>query len=189
MVTSIQEFAQDYLEIALDALAGEEAARHDALDRLPVPVYTTDPNGFVTYWNQACAEFAGREPKLGKDRWCVTWKIHTTAGDLLPHDRCPMAVAIKEGRTIRDEVAIAERPDGTRRAFRPHPTPLFDEAGRMTGAVNMLIDVSADQAEALQDQARRCERLAKSIEDSRANKILRQMADGYRRNAMALREG
>jgi len=45
-----------------------------------------------------------------------------------------------------DEVAIGRAPDVPRAAFRPYPTPLFDDHGNFTGAVNMLIDVSDEQA-------------------------------------------
>ena len=47
-------------------------------------------------------------------------------GTPLPHDQCPMAQSLKEGRPIRGAEAIAERPDGTRRWFTPYPTPLYD---------------------------------------------------------------
>src|SRR4051812_34087914 len=124
-----------FLDTALHALASSEEWRA-VLDDLPVPIYTTDAEGAVTYWNRGCVELAGRQPKLGQDRWCVTWKIYTTTGERLPHDQCPMAQAIQEQRVIRDNVAIAERPDGSRVAFRPYPTPLFDEDGAMTGAIN-----------------------------------------------------
>ncbi|MFN2474566.1 MAG: hypothetical protein ABR588_11700 [Sphingomicrobium sp.] len=98
-----------------------------------------------------------------------------------------MAVAVREQRAIRGEVAIAERPDGSRVAFTPYPTPLFDREGRMTGAVNMLIDVSAEQAPVLAQQAARCRRLGKAICDPQTADLLGQMADGYERNAEALR--
>jgi PAS domain S-box-containing protein len=51
-------------------------------------------------------------------------------------------VAIREQRPIRGAEAIAERPDGSRIAFAAYPTPLFNEAGVMVGAVNMLVDVT-----------------------------------------------
>lgn len=182
-----QEHPEAYLDTALGAVE-QGLLRHAVLDRLPVPIYLTDAAGLVIYWNRACADFAGREPRLGKDRWCVTWRIHTTADEHLPHDKCPMAVAIKEKREIRGEVAIAMRPDGTRKAFRPYPTPLFDAAGKLTGAINMLIDVSEEQAEALAEQAARCRRLAQSVNDRYTVGLLRGMARGYDRNAAALRE-
>jgi two-component sensor histidine kinase len=53
-----------------------------------------------------------------------------------------MAIALKEGRPVRGVEAIAERPDGTRVPFIPFPTPIRDAKGNVTGAVNMLVDIS-----------------------------------------------
>lgn len=131
-------------------------------------------------------DFAGREPQLGEDRWCVTWKLFTIDGDPLPHSDCPMAVSIREQRSIRSEIAIAARPNGSRIAFRPYPTPLFDKSGNLKGAINMLIDISDEQSVALKDQAARCRRLANSTDDMAARDILRSMAAGYDQSAQAL---
>lgn len=178
---------QELVDEVLEALAGDGWTA--TLDGLKVPVYLTDAEGRVTYWNRACVDFAGRQPELGRDRWCVTWKLFTTAGDPLPHDSCPMAVAIKQQRAVRSAVAIAERPDGTRRAFTPYPTPLFDDAGKLKGAVNLLLDVSDEQGVELRAQAERCRRLAKSVTDSRACRVLDDMAMGYERSAASLSQG
>jgi PAS domain S-box-containing protein len=178
--------AEEMLDTALHALANGDECR-TLLDQLPVPLYTTDAEGAVTYWNRACIEFAGRTPQLGRDRWCVTWALHTMDGDPLPHDACPMAVAIREQRAIRDEIAIAERPDGSRRAFRPYPTPLFDDSGALTGAVNMLVDVTDEQTAVLADQARRCRRLAGSTYDRWTSRVLDDMAVEFERSAAGLR--
>ena len=178
---------QTYLDDALEALVLDGSHRRAILDAIPVPVYLTDPEGRVTYWNKACVEFAGREPCLGEDRWCVTWQIHTIDDEPLPHERCPMAVAVKEQREIRGEVAIAMRPDGSRKAFMPYPTPLFDEHHELIGAVNLLIDVTEEQALALSVQAKRCHRLALAVSDRHTAELLRGMARGFERNAAALR--
>jgi PAS domain S-box-containing protein len=178
---------QHYLDTALNALSADGECRA-MLDQLPVPVYTTDAHGAVTYWNRACVEFAGREPQLGQDKWCVTWQLYTMTGERLPHDQCPMAQAIKQKREIRGVVAIAMRPDGSRRAFMPYPTPLFDDEGRLTGAVNLLIDVTKEQDAALHEQAERCRRLAEATYDRRTSQSLRDMADGFDRTARELRQ-
>ena len=178
--------AQDYLDSVLDALRNSTEA-HAMLDRLPVPVYTTDAQGSVTYWNKSCAEFAGREPEAGSDRWCVTWRLYTTNGEPLPHEQCPMAEAINDQREIPGKIAIAERPDGSRRAFAAYPKPLFDEAGNLKGAVNMLIDVSDEQSEALAEQATRCRRLAMATTDRNVAEMLGSMAQGYEQTATAIR--
>ena len=170
------------LDIALNALSTVPDWRR-ILDRLPVPVYVTDTKGAVTYWNDACIDFAGREPQLGKDRWCVTWKLYTTTGDPMAHAKCPMAQAIIQKRAIRETVAIAERPDGSRVAFRPYPTPLFDAAGELTGAVNMLIDVTDEQSRSLREQANQCRRLAEATYDRETSKVLGDMAASFDRTA------
>lgn len=156
------------------------------LDELQAPIYTADTTGAVTYWNRACIEFAGREPELGRDRWCVTWKLYTTAGEPLAHDECPMAQAIQKKLPIRGVIAIAERPDGTRVAFRPYPTPLFDEHGQFVGAVNLLVDVTDEQTHSLHDQADRCRRLAEATYDRVTSKVLGDMAAGFDKAARDL---
>ena len=177
-------------ELLSTALSAFESGNGYAaiLDRLPVPVYATDADGCVTYWNQACVDFAGREPQLGRDRWCVSWQLYTMNGEELPHDQSPTAKAIKERRSVRDEIAIALRPDGSRVAFRPYPTPLLDEDGTLTGAINLMVDISDEQSEALRDQAARCRRLARSTNDMRTCEILRTMATGYEETAAALNQ-
>ena len=120
-----------------------ESERHmrDLLEGLPAAVYTTDANGRITFFNKACIEMAGRTPQLG-DEWCVTWRLYTADGAPLPHDQCPMAVALKEDRPVRGVEAVAERPDGTLVPFMPYPTPLHDADGKLIGAINMLVDIT-----------------------------------------------
>jgi len=173
------------LDTALSAISTSPDWR-SVLDELPAPIYTTDAEGAVTYWNRACIELAGRVPQLGEDRWCVTWRIYTTDGDIMPHEECPMAEAIKERREIRGKVAIALRPDGSRVAFRPYPTPLFDRDGQFTGAINILVDVSHEQVHALNAEADRCRRLAQATFNREISAILDNMADGYERSAKDL---
>jgi len=114
----------------------------EILDALPAAIYTTDSEGNLTYYNPACIELSGRRPTLGSDRWCVTWKLYYPDGTRMPHHECPMAIALKEGRTIRGAEAIAERPDGSRIWFTPYPVPLRDSVGNIVGGINMLVDIT-----------------------------------------------
>lgn len=106
---------------------------------LPAAVYTTDAEGKLTFYNEAAAELWGRRPILGKDEWCGSWRIYTPDGQRVPLDQCPMAVALKENRSVRGIQAVVERPDGVKIPFLPYPTPIRDTSGRMIGAVNMLV--------------------------------------------------
>ncbi|WP_336487359.1 hypothetical protein [Methylobacterium nigriterrae] len=109
-------------------------------------LYTTDAEGWLTYYNEAAARLWGRRPVLGRERWCGSWRIYRTDGTALPHDRCPMAVALLEGRPVRGVSAVLERPDGARVPFLPFPTPLHDRAGRLLGGSNILVEIARPPA-------------------------------------------
>jgi len=114
----------------------------ELLGALPAAIYTTDAAGRLTYFNEAAVELWGYRPTLGSSEWCGSWKLFWPDGTPLPHPECPMALALKQDRPVRGVEAACERPDGTRVPFIPYPTPLHDEAGRLVGAVNMLIDIT-----------------------------------------------
>ena len=134
------------------ALRERERRFRDVLGALPAAVYTTDAAGRITYYNDAAAELWGHRPPLGTSEWCGSWKLYWPDGTPMAHDECPMAIALKEDRVVRGMEAAVERPDGTRVPFIPYPTPIHDEAGRLIGAVNMLVDIT-DRKRAEEQQA------------------------------------
>src|SRR5436190_897158 len=111
-------------------------------EALPVAVYMTDAEGRITFYNRAAAELWGHNPELSSGQWCGSWRLYWPDGRPMPHNECPMATALKEGREVRGVEAIAERPDGTRLRFRTYPTLLRDASGRIVGAVNLLMDAT-----------------------------------------------
>ena len=162
---SIGEIAAGYAAKRSEAGTDPEKRFRDLLQALPAAIYTTDEAGRITFFNRACIDFAGRTPKIG-EMWCVTWKLYLPDGTPLPHDECPMAVALKQNRPVRDVEAVAERPDGSRICFMPYPTQLRDDSGRLVGAVNMLVDITARK------QAEQRLMLLTSEVDHRANNLL-----------------
>jgi PAS domain-containing protein len=187
-MTSLTASPEEMVGMARVAARLGQSELQAVLAGLSAPIYVTDTDGWITFYNDACIDFAGRTPTLGEDRWCVTWKLYSEDGTFLPHEQCPMAVAVKERREVRGAVALAERPDGTRVMFTPYPTPLLDESGEVCGAVNILIDVTDHrQAGALRAQAVRCRRLALSMTDRQAAETLLLMAREYDEKARALR--
>ncbi|WP_312884149.1 sensor histidine kinase [Rhizobium laguerreae] len=123
-------------------LVRKDEEMRQILDALPAAVYTTNAQGKITYYNRAAAELAGRDPIVGEDEWCVTYRLFTSDGQPLPHDECPMAIALKENRPVRGVEAMAQRPDGSMFPFLPFPTPIRNCDGDLVGAVNMLVDIS-----------------------------------------------
>jgi PAS domain S-box-containing protein len=123
-------------------LRDSERQLQELIAAIPAAIYTTDAEGKITYFNQAAVELTGRSPTTGSDEWWSKWKLFHPDGRPLPYDQSPMAIALKEGRAIRNAEVVVERPDGTRAPFIPYPTPLRDGTGKTVGAINMLVDVS-----------------------------------------------
>ena len=125
-----------------EALRLGESRYRELIQALPAAVYTTDERGRITLYNEAAVTLWGREPKVGKDLWCGSWKIYRPDGTPLPLDECPMAVTLREGRPIRGKEIVIERPDGTRRHVLPHPEAMRNAQGMVIGGINMLVDIT-----------------------------------------------
>jgi PAS domain S-box-containing protein len=119
-----------------------DTAFAEILEALPAAIYMTDAQGRLTYFNRAAVKLSGRTPELGTDRWCITWKLFSADGTPLPHDQCPMAVALRGDEVPPGIECIAERPDGTRFWFTPYPATLRNTAGLIIGGINLLIDIT-----------------------------------------------
>jgi PAS domain S-box-containing protein len=125
-----------------EALRESEARFRNLLFALPAAVYTTDRDGRITLFNNRAAELWGRRPDIGKDMWCGSWRMFRPDGTPLPHNQCPMAIALCEGRSVQGQEIVVERLDGIRVSVLPYPEPLRDASGEIVGAVNMLVDIT-----------------------------------------------
>jgi PAS domain S-box-containing protein len=114
----------------------------DVLEALPFAAYTTDYQGRITGFNEPAAVLWGRKPHLGEEYWCGSHKLYWSDGRPMPHDECPLATALKTGMAERGVEAILERPDGSRVHFTPCPTAFKDRNGRITGGINILVDIT-----------------------------------------------
>ena len=128
-----------------ELLANESERRfRGLLDNLPVGAYTCDAEGLITYFNQRAAEFWGREPKLNDpaDRFCGSSKMFSADGTPMPHAECWMALALRDGKGYNGRECTVERPDGSRWVALVYANPLYDMAGRPSGAMNVLLDIT-----------------------------------------------
>ena len=148
---------QEHLELIEKraALAQAEVTKQtleSVLSLMPAAVYTCDQAGRITYFNQRAADLWGRQPKLNddEDKYCGSFRLVAPDGSSMPLSTCPMAIAVKTGKSFRNGEVIVQRPDGSRVVVRVNIDPLYDAGGRRCGAINVFQDVTnshqADQA-------------------------------------------
>jgi PAS domain S-box-containing protein len=147
---------------------------HRLIEVLPAGAYTCDAQGLITYYNRHALALWGRAPKLHDpvDRFCGSFRLFGVDGTPIPHDACWMALALRDRREYLGHEIVIERPDGNRVTALAYASPYLDEAGCLSGAVNVLVDVS-DRARAFEAQAR----LA-AIVDSSDDAIIGKTLDG-----------
>jgi len=111
---------------------------------LPVAVYICDMEGRITFFNPCAAELWGRQPKLNheEDKYCGSFRLMYANGAPLAVSACPMAIALRTGKTIRNADLNVQQPNGARIGVRVQIDPLYDDAGHRCGAIGVIQEVT-----------------------------------------------
>ena len=139
----------------------------ELLETLPAAVYVCNAEGIVIAYNQRATELWGRTPSPGDsdERYCGAHKLFRPDGVHLPHRETPMEAVLRTGTPARDMEVVIERPDSSRIIVLVNIAPLFDDDGKLVGAVNCFQDLSASKV-AERERVRLAEELhqAKKLE-------------------------
>lgn len=125
-----------------------EKENRDLIQYLPHATYTCDENGFILSYNKAATALWGREPVINRDKWCGSQQLFYTDGAPVAHEDSPMAITIRKKKACAPSELIVQQPGGERRRVMVNPSPLFNQEGLLTGAVNMLVDITEKRQEA-----------------------------------------
>ena len=131
-----------HLNAEAEALRQSEKRYRELLQALPVAVYTTDPDGKISLYNESATQLMGRNPQPLEDRWSIAHRLYRQDGTPVPASESAMAVTLRTGKEQRDLELMVERPDGSRVWVMPYPTVLRDAAGDVAGGINVLVDIT-----------------------------------------------
>jgi PAS domain S-box-containing protein len=155
-------------------LAGGMESRRSSLlpiaHKVPIPIYITDPQGFIVYHNPAAAALWGYSPEAGAERWCASVRLFTRDGTPLAKEHSPMARALDPHDAACPDEIVGLRRDGGRFVFAPYSRELTDDQGCVIGAVHLLIDVT--ERERSEENTHRLAAIVESSEDAIVSKQL-----------------
>ena len=127
------------------ALENSESKFKHLTELMPMGIFSTDHTGIITYYNNKASEMWGRSPRINDATemlYCGSWKLIYPDGTVMPHNQCPMAKSLMQQRKFRNEEICVERPDGERRNVLVNIDPLFDDGGKLLGAINIMHDIT-----------------------------------------------
>jgi PAS domain S-box-containing protein len=124
-------------------LQESERRYRQLVNLLPTAMYTCDAEGRITFYNDQAEQRWGGAPKLNDDtqRFCGSQRLWTHEHVELPHDQSPMAIALRDGVTIRNQELTMEL-SGGRIDVVVNIDPLYDDQGDLIGAINVFNDVT-----------------------------------------------
>ncbi|NRQ37376.1 SpoIIE family protein phosphatase, partial [Nonomuraea sp. NN258] len=133
------------------------ALLHAALTSTGVGVYLTDLDGRLTWINPQAAALLRQDPAglLGAD---AHERLHRRLdGTVPPRDTCELVQTLRQGRSMRSELATFATGDGNLLPVIWRASPIRGE-GRLIGVVVVFVDI----AEQLKAAGRQADRLARS---------------------------
>lgn len=115
------------------------------LDSLYDSVYFCNQERKITYWNKAAEKLTGYTAEEITGTHCWDQKlVHTNikGENLCGGDTCPAVRAMKERKLVEEEIYLRHK-DGHRIPVLTRISPIYDEDGKVTGAVEIFSDNSA----------------------------------------------
>ena len=131
----------------------------DLIDSIYDGVYFVDRKRRITFWNKSAERITGYKSAevLGKPCFHNILDHINEAGECLCHNGCPLHKTLKDGKFRESDIFLRQK-NGQRRSVSVRVSPVRDENGKITGAVEIFNDNSSkmaviEQLQAMQDMA------------------------------------
>lgn len=140
-------------------IAGElqrsERLLQKIFDTLPIGLWFADKTGKLLMGNKAGVEIWGAEPLVPQEEYGVFRAWRLPSGEEIAPDDWALAHSVNEGTTTLDEKLEIEAFDGKRKIILNSTAPVFDDEGRIQGAVVINRDITKQYK--LEESLRRSE--------------------------------
>ena len=138
--------------------SGEASFRERLVDSLYDGVYFADADRKITYWNKGAERLTGytAEEAIGRHCFDNFLKHMDDCGTLLCFAGCPLRETIRDGDQ-READLLLQHKEGHRVPISVRVSPIRDEEGSITGAVEVFSDNSAARNALQKLEKRACE--------------------------------
>ncbi|MDD3875139.1 MAG: PAS domain S-box protein [Bacteroidales bacterium] len=125
-----------------EALVYRESILNKIFDVLPIGLWFSDDKGKLTHGNPAGIKIWEGEPKVGPDNYGVFKARRLSTGEEIMADDWALVHTIKNGETILDEILEIEAFNGQKKIVLNSTAPVFDNSGKLLGAIIVNNDIT-----------------------------------------------
>jgi diguanylate cyclase (GGDEF)-like protein/PAS domain S-box-containing protein len=124
--------------------AAEPSFHKDLVDNLFDGVYLVDLKRTITYWNNGAKRLTGYLEKEAVGRSCFdNFLMHVDdKGYNLCGENCPLMRTMQDGQPREAEISLRHK-SGYLVPISVRAAPIHDDAGRITGAVEIFTDITS----------------------------------------------
>ena len=171
-----------------ETLSRNVAQLESIFDVIPDSVRVFDSEGRTVRSNtQALLDYASVDPPTLRELWQRDRPRTTDGTSLFMHEH-PTARALRGERVRGETLSVRRGPDGSEQIIEVNSNPLYDEHGKIRGAVTVERDVTikTQLAKALEEEARRTAQLYERV--STEAERLEKMVQTRTAEVLALQE-
>ena len=170
----VETSLRDPYQILFKELTDSGERYRELVQILPAAMCMYDKQGRITFYNDQALRIWGMAPAPddSKQLFLNSLRLQRLDGTPLPSNHTPVAAALRDAVSFRNEELVIERLDGSRVFISVNVDPLYDTAGNVRGAISVFLDITErKQAE------KNAENLARFPQED-PNPVIRLGGDG-----------
>ncbi len=146
LYTSLQRELEAQQKDQLALRSSEERLSH-VIQSMPMAVFSCDAEGRIEIWNEYFSTMVGQEIQPDNSEFKKLTKLFDPNGAPLAVENYPLIRTLRTGEKHLNQEVMMEFVDGRRINALVNPMPVKNSEGKVTGAINVIIDISERKLE------------------------------------------